>query len=224
MIRFIKFISTYPFRARGYNVESLGDENGSWNIIMDGLSCESVILAAGVGHNISFELDLVKKIGACIHVFDPSPTGVSTINKLVKEEGMEKVIFIPKAISGSSGYIYLEKPDTDTEGSWKATSLSDSESTIKIESVSLSDYCHENAIRHIDLLKIDIEGAEYDVIDNILSEKLSIQQICLEFHCKAQIGIQQTYFDLFRYVFKLFLNGYRIVHLTKSDFTWVKHK
>ena len=224
MISFIKFISTYPFRIRGYNVESLGDVNGSWNIIMDGLSRESVILAAGVGHNISFELDLIKKTDACIHVFDPSPTGVNTISKLGKEKGMEKVIFIPKAISGSSGYIYLEEPDTATEGSWKATSLSDSESTIKIESVSLLDYCRDNDISHIDLLKIDIEGAEYDVIDNILSEKLSIKQICLEFHCKAQIGIQQTYFDLFWYVFKLFLNGYRIVHLTKSDFTWVKHK
>ena len=90
--------------------------------------------------------------------------------------------------------------------------------------MSVSDYCKRHQIDHIDLLKLDIEGAEYDVIDDVLNEKLSIKQICLEFHCNAQIGIRQTYFDLFWYVCKLFKHGYRIVHLTKSDFTWIKHK
>ena len=224
MLKFIKFIVTYPFRTNSYRTDSLGDVNGSWNIIMDGFTSESVVLSAGVGHNMSFELELIEKTGAYIHVFDPSPTGINTINALAHEKGMENVIFVPKAISGLSGYIYLEPPDIADEGSWKAKSSGNTESTIKVESVSVSDYCQNHEISHIDLLKIDIEGAEYDVIDNILSEKLSIDQICLEFHCKAQIGIRQTYFDLFWYVCKLFLNGYRIVHLTKSDFTWVKHR
>jgi len=224
MIRFIKFVVTYPFRTNAYRTDSLGDRDGIWTIVMDGITSESVILSAGVGHNISFELELIEKTNAYIHVFDPSPTGLNTIKKLAHKKGMENIIFIPKAISGSSGNIFLESPDIASEGSWKATSAGNTESTIEIESVSVSDYCRNNEISHIDLLKIDIEGAEYDVIDNVLNENLSIKQICLEFHCKAQIGIRQTYFDLFWYVCKLFLNGYRIAHLTKSDFTWVKHK
>ena len=215
---------TFLFRTNAYRTDSLGDANGSWNIILDGLTSDSVILSAGVGHNISFELELIDKTGANIHVFDPSPTGIKTVKALSHTNISENIIFVPKAISGVSGYILLDPPDIAEEGSWKAASKHNTEGAIRIESVSLSDYCRNHEIEHIDLLKIDIEGAEYDVIDNLLSEKLSIKQICLEFHCKAQIGIQQTYFDLFWYVFKLFKNGYRIVHLTKSDFTWVKHK
>ena len=224
MIRFIKFVVTYLFRTNTYDTSTLGDNDGAWTIVMDGIKSESVILSAGVGHNISFELELIDKTNACIHVFDPSPTGLKTMKKLGHKRGMENIIFIPKAISGLSGNIFLESPDIATEGSWKATTGGNTESTIEIESVSVSDYCRNNDISHIDLLKIDIEGAEYDVIDNIISENLSIKQICLEFHCKAQIGIRQTYFDLFWYVCKLFLHGYRIAHLTKSDFTWIKHR
>ena len=76
-----------------------------------------MILTAGVGHKISFERDLIEKTGGCISVLDPSPAGVNTIRILAKEKGMEKVISIPKAISGSSGCIYLESPDTANEGS-----------------------------------------------------------------------------------------------------------
>ncbi|MBS1589418.1 MAG: FkbM family methyltransferase [Bacteroidetes bacterium] len=47
---------------------------------------------------------------------------------------------------------------------------------------SLKTIMQELGHTHIDVLKIDIEGSEYDVIDNILDEKLSVTQILIEFH------------------------------------------
>jgi hypothetical protein len=35
---------------------------------------------------------------------------------------------------------------------------------------------------HIDLLKLDIEGSEYDVLDYILNKNISVDQIIVEFH------------------------------------------
>jgi hypothetical protein len=35
---------------------------------------------------------------------------------------------------------------------------------------------------HIDLLKIDIEGAEYDALEDIVAESASIDQLVVEFH------------------------------------------
>jgi FkbM family methyltransferase len=179
-----------------------------------------VILSARVGHNISFQVELIDKTGANIHIFDPSPTGINTLKGLALKRTSENIVFVPKAISGISGYICVEPPDIAEEGSWKAVTEDNTESVIRIESVSVSDYCRNHEIEHIDLQKNDIEGAEYNVLDNMLSEKLSIKKICLDFYCKAQIGIQHAYFDLFWYVCQLFKNGYRIAHLTKSDFTW----
>ena len=224
MIRYVKILSTFPFRSSSKRVERIGDDSDSWGIVLEEICCESVILSAGVGHSISFELDLVEKTGARVHLFDPSPTGISTMRTLAQHKAMRQIQFIPKALAGSSGQIYLREPDDAIEGSWKAESSSGGKVTIKAEAISVSDYCIENKITSVDLLKLDIEGAEYDVIDDILKAKISIKQICLEFHSKAQIGITQTYLHVFWYAFKLFLYGYRIAYLTKSDFTWIKNK
>ncbi len=42
-------------------------------------------------------------------------------------------------------------------------------------------YMAEQGIDRIDLLKIDVEGAEYRVLDSILEDKLDITILCVEF-------------------------------------------
>jgi FkbM family methyltransferase len=53
----------------------------------------------------------------------------------------------------------------------------------QIETISLDDIIKENNITHIDILKIDIEGSEYDIMPKIKDETYSIiKQITIEFH------------------------------------------
>jgi hypothetical protein len=67
--------------------------------------------------------------------------------------------------------------------------------------------------RQIDLLKLDIEGAEYDVIENIVSEKVRIGQLCVEFHHRwREIGSRRT--DLA--IDRLRSFGYRLFHVSPS--------
>ncbi len=47
---------------------------------------------------------------------------------------------------------------------------------------SIENIMKELGHKHIDVLKMDIESAEYDVIENILNAKISITQILIEFH------------------------------------------
>ena len=47
---------------------------------------------------------------------------------------------------------------------------------------SLSDIISELGHNRIDVLKMDIEGAEYRVLDSILASGIPIDQIVVEFH------------------------------------------
>lgn len=53
----------------------------------------------------------------------------------------------------------------------------------RIETISLDDIIKEHNLTNIDILKVDIEGSEYDVMPNISDETYSkIRQITIEFH------------------------------------------
>jgi hypothetical protein len=59
----------------------------------------------------------------------------------------------------------------------------------------------------IDVLKMDIEGAEYEVLDDLLQQRLPVRQILVEFHHRfTNVGVERTT----RAVANLNAAGYRI--------------
>jgi hypothetical protein len=60
----------------------------------------------------------------------------------------------------------------------------DVENTCLVETISLPEFCQLYNIQKIDLLKLDIEGAELEVLNNLDEEFLvnNILQITVEFH------------------------------------------
>lgn len=70
---------------------------------------------------------------------------------------------------------------------------------------------------HVDLLKIDIEGAEYGVLEAIMESGVQIRQIAVEFHNGVLPGIPRKL--TIRTLIKLYRYGYRIVHKGGSNHT-----
>ena len=59
--------------------------------------------------------------------------------------------------------------------------LQNTEKYIEVGVKRLSQIMKEYSHQKIDLLKIDIEGAEYKVIDSIIEDSVDIRVICVEF-------------------------------------------
>ena len=56
-------------------------------------------------------------------------------------------------------------------------------SRIKIKAFSFADFCKENKIKKISLLKFDIEGGEYEVFEGMSEKDLSVvNYVILEYH------------------------------------------
>lgn len=54
----------------------------------------------------------------------------------------------------------------------------------KIQLKNVAEFCDENQVQHIDLIKINIEGAEYDLLDKVLESGLHkvIRYFQIQFH------------------------------------------
>lgn len=187
----------------------------AWNLAMDSLTAESFVISGGAGHDISFELELVARTGCRLVLLDPSPTGKATVDQA---ELPSALVFEAKALSSQVGVISLAKPIDMREGSWR---LDLSGSGEKMQSTSISDIMQRFEVDRVDLLKIDIEGFEYDVLDDVLKRGIPIRQICVEIHQGPVFG--KSRIDRWHLIFRLLKARYRLIHHDGWDHTFL-HK
>jgi FkbM family methyltransferase len=203
---------------RGFPLSELGDKSNlcAWTLCPQGLDAQSVVYSAGVGKDITFEHALVERFGCQVTLLDPSPTGLETMNR--PENKIPQFKFLPIGLAGRSGTIRLAPPPRAEEGSWFASG--DGEGTIEVPCRDLASLLEEHRHPHVDLLKMDIEGAEYGVIDQILQARLPVRQILVEFHdgILSTVGHRHTV----RAVVKLVARGYKLISEVGNDHTFIR--
>jgi Methyltransferase FkbM domain len=76
-----------------------------------------------------------------------------------------------------------------------------------------------NGHHAIDLLKIDIEGFEYEVLESCLAERIPIKQICVEFHDFFPDIPKIKTTNMIR---ALQFHGFDLIHRHRHDHTFLK--
>lgn len=205
---------------RGPRLIELGDRSTgcSWMFCPDGLNDKSAVYSGGVGRDVTFEHALVRRFGCSVVLFDPSPTGLETM--ALPENKIPLFKFHPVGLAGQCGTLKLAPPLNPAEGSWFKQAAG--AGMVEVPCVDLSTLMQRNGHEHVDLLKIDIEGAEYEVIDDLLRRRLPVKQILVEFHHDMLPGIRRN--QAIRAIFKLLARGYRLLHQEGNNHTfWCNH-
>jgi len=198
---------------------ALGNESTGccWTFCPTGLESSSIVYCGGVGRDVTFDHAIADRFRCQIWLFDPSPTGKETMSHEVNCR--PEFQFLPVGISARDEIRYLAPPTNPEEGSWFASSFSRS-GFVSVECQSLSTLMQRHGHNHIDLLKIDIEGPEYEVIDDLLERKLDIRQICVEYHHGILPGITRT--QTIKSILRLLSSGYRLIHKVGNNHTFIK--
>jgi len=202
--------------SRKFKLVMLGDRSYGvqWTICPTGLGPESVVYSGGVGEDISFEHALVKQFGCKIVLLDPSPTGLKTMQR--PENQIPQLQFRPLALTAKPGKLKLAPPPAGGI-SWFASDAG--AATLEVDCTDLSSLMQQNGHRHIDLLKLDIEGCEYEVIDDLLQRRIPVRQICADFDYGHVPGVRRS--QAIRAMLKLAARGYRLVCQDGGNHTFV---
>ena len=190
--------------------ETIGQKS-QWTIVTRGLSASSVIYSGGVGEDISFEQELIRRFGVNIHIFDPSPVAAHTI-ALAKSGHL---LFKPIGLSSSTTGSFSIGGGTDENTWFKAGEGSG------LPCTNLLQEMETNRHSFIDLLKIDIEGFEYEVLESCFAMSIPIKQICVEFHdFFPEIPRAKTK-DM---ICRLKAQGFELIHRHRHDHTFLLRK
>jgi FkbM family methyltransferase len=187
--------------------------DASWNVKMEEIDQKSFVISGGAGHDISFELDLVAQTGCRLILLDPSPTGCKTVGNM---QLPPEVTFEPTALSDRKGHIILAKPANRLEGSWRVAIDGNGD---KMLCTTITEIMERYSKSSVDLLKIDIEGFEYQVLQDSILKKISIRQICVEIHQGPEFG--KTRWDRWCLIYHLYLSGYRLIYQEGWDHTFL---
>lgn len=185
--------------------------HSSYCILADSLNEDSIVLSFGVGRNIDFDNSISKKYKCWIYMFDPTPEDTKWIKTI---ELQDKIIFFPIGIYNKVGTAVLKKLDLRDNPNLSSTLLPRKWDGVKVEVQNITHLVTTFlGIKKIDLLKLDVEGVEYEVIDEIIDNNIIVDQITLEFHHHfGAIKISKTN----EAIKKLFKAGYKLIYANES--------
>ena len=204
--------------SRRYPLITLGNRatDCAWSFCPAKIDARSIVYSGGVGRDITFEHALVKNYGCNVVLFDPSPTGLATM--ALPENQIPQFKHHAVALAGQCGTLKFSRPLYEEDGSWFMQS--GGPAALEVPCVDLSTLMRQNGHDHIDLLKIDIEGAEYEVIDDLLKQRLPVKQVLVEFHNNLLPGVSRK--QTIRAILKLAAAGYRLLKKDGENHSFLK--
>jgi FkbM family methyltransferase len=169
-------------------------------------------IGANIGYYTLIAAKLVGENGR-VYAFEPDPDNFALLKKNIKINGYQNVILVQKAVSNKTGKLRLYLSD-DSAAEHRIFDSRDGRRSIEIEAIRLDDY-FKDYFGKIDLIKMDIEGAEWGAIQGMLNllEKNKTLKIITEFWPSAleRFGIEPE-----QYLKLLLEQGFKLYYINEQ--------
>lgn len=158
-----------------------GNRYGGFYVHPDILNADAVVYSFGIGEDVSFDLAMLERHGCQVFGFDPTPKSIDWVRRQSLPDNFQ---FFDYGIGKTSGWVQFSLPKNKdhVSGSMVPHRYLDETQAISVPMKSFADITAELGHQRIDVLKMDIEGAEYDVLPSILNTPVKVEQICIEIH------------------------------------------
>ncbi len=137
-----------------------------------------------------------------VYAFEPFKENYNLLLENINLNKIKNIQAFNKAVSDSSGKLKFYVSTSKNKGQNSVYQLGESQKEVVVEKISFKDFIKK--IPKIDFLKIDCEGAEYEILFSLSKKELQkIKKISMEFHNYGKY----TGEDLARFLHK---NGFKV--------------
>jgi FkbM family methyltransferase len=171
--------------------ERFGTGYDAWDLSIEDLNHSSIVYSFGVGENISFDIEIQRRFGLAVYAFDPTPASIEWVRH---QRLPESFIFHAYGIADRDGWAFFQPPDNPRHVSYSMLGHPLSrKAAVNLPVKRLGTIMRSLGHSRLDVLKLDIEGAEYGVIADMAKSAIRPLQLLIEFHHHFPgVGIGKT--------------------------------
>ncbi len=246
--RLLNIAPSLPVSAHSYKLVTLGTDYGGWTFVDDVRLNNSSIISCGLGEDASFDIEAAEKYGAVVFCVDPTPRAIQHFNEITSRIGEKnskdymtigaqtidcydlskitesQLILCEKAIWNQNTHLKFFAPPDPTHVSFSIINFQNNyltnTSSITVEAITIDRLISDFDIKNMQILKLDIEGAEIEVILDMLSKGICPNQLLVEYDellmpsKKSKLRVESAH--------KALINaGYVLIYRDFTNFTYI---
>lgn len=186
-----------------------GTVYGGWKLPNDiSLNNESIIISVGVGEDISFDLTIQSKFNCLVYMIDPTERSIKHVEEVKRyflshdsavftgniqpdyiscikdaQPIFSKISMDPVGLWNKDDTLKFYKQDNPNYVSQTLIPNMYGKEYTKVNVVRLKHFLENKGLseKPIDILKLDIEGAELEVLETLIEDKIFPRFLCVEF-------------------------------------------
>lgn len=239
-----------PLAEHNLPLIRLGTQYGGWTFIDRPELHGATIISCGLGEDGSFDVEFAARYNAKVVIVDPTPASIAHFNAITERLGQKPTTpynksgrlpatsydlstvsqhnfgYCPKAVWTENTTLRFYSPPSESDVSYSISNfLNDYQENnhyIEVPAASVDTLLQEQGLdTPPPLVKFDIEGAEIQVVPDMLKKGIYPDQVLIEFDelsvpCKrSQEGVQQCHDALTA-------AGYKLIHREKWNFLYTR--
>ena len=242
---------SFPVQKHKHRLTRLGTDYGGWVFLDDPGLTGSVIVSCGLGEDASFDVEFAARYAADVIMVDPTPRAIEHYRGIASRIGerrtaeysstgaqpvaaydLSKVAarqlrLCQKALWNESTTLRFYAPKNPSHVSHSIVNYANDYSTetahIDVEAITAAELLSAYGIQQLRLIKLDIEGAEVEVLSDMLGKGIRPNQVLVEYDelsvrsPKSEARIRVTHHMLLE-------SGYSLINREGNNFTYLREE
>ena len=208
----VPLMKAYLRPSKTADLVRLGSDLCGWWLPESILRPGALAYCVGAGEDISFDLALHDR-GMHVVTIDPTPRAQTHVKAVAPKS--DRFAFVPVGLWDTATELRFYYPRDPTAAACSILNLQRTSEYFTAKVNTLRKLMDDLGHNHIDVLKVDIEGAEHRVIESFIADGIRPEVLCVEFDQPVPLR------RVLRSIRLVQRSGYRLVRIELWNYTFV---